>query len=102
MNCVSGVFENSHCCTRILVLEIVREGVDEKNDLFFDFAPAVGGSSGIIEARASDGQNGAVWQRRFIERHGRDLFPTAVLEADHDLVSARAQIMQPFCESRVA
>lgn len=28
---------------------------------------------GIIEARVSAGQNGAVWQRRFIERHGRDL-----------------------------
>jgi gamma-glutamyl:cysteine ligase YbdK (ATP-grasp superfamily) len=28
---------------------------------------------GVIEARVSCGQNGAVWQRRFIERHGRDL-----------------------------
>jgi hypothetical protein len=28
---------------------------------------------GIIESRVSAAQNGAVWQRRFIERHGRDL-----------------------------
>jgi hypothetical protein len=28
---------------------------------------------GIIESRISNGQNGAVWQRRFIERNGRDL-----------------------------
>ncbi len=28
---------------------------------------------GIIESRVSTGQNGAVWQRRFIERHGRDM-----------------------------
>jgi hypothetical protein len=27
---------------------------------------------GIIEARVSVGQNGAAWQRRFIERYGRD------------------------------
>lgn len=28
---------------------------------------------GIIEIRVSTGQNGAVWQRQFIERHGRDM-----------------------------
>ncbi len=28
---------------------------------------------GIIETRVSTGQNGAVWQRRFIDRHGRDM-----------------------------
>lgn len=27
----------------------------------------------IIEARVTSGQNGAVWQRRFIEKRGRDL-----------------------------
>jgi gamma-glutamyl:cysteine ligase YbdK (ATP-grasp superfamily) len=28
---------------------------------------------GLIESRVSTGQNGAVWQRRFVELHGRDM-----------------------------
>jgi gamma-glutamyl:cysteine ligase YbdK (ATP-grasp superfamily) len=28
---------------------------------------------GVIESRVSSGQTGAVWQRRFVERHGRDM-----------------------------
>lgn len=33
---------------------------------------------GIIAARARSGQNGATWQRRWVERHGRD-FPALTL-----------------------
>jgi hypothetical protein len=28
---------------------------------------------GIIEARATTGQNGATWQRRWVEKHGKDM-----------------------------
>jgi len=28
---------------------------------------------GVVESRISSGQNGALWQRRFIERYGRDM-----------------------------
>jgi len=28
----------------------------------------------VVTARARSGQNGAVWQRRFVEKHGRDFF----------------------------
>ena len=28
---------------------------------------------GIIEQRTKNGQNGAIWQRRYVEKHGKDM-----------------------------
>jgi gamma-glutamyl:cysteine ligase YbdK (ATP-grasp superfamily) len=51
------------------LLPLARSGL-EKLDVAADLADRL---LTVIEARVSSGQNGAVWQQRFIERHGRDL-----------------------------
>jgi hypothetical protein len=51
------------------LLPLARQGLMQL-DVAGDLADRL---LGIIESRVSTGQNGAAWQRRFIERHGRDM-----------------------------
>jgi gamma-glutamyl:cysteine ligase YbdK (ATP-grasp superfamily) len=51
------------------LLPLARQGLAQL-DVAGDVAERL---LGIIELRTASGQNGAVWQRRFIERHGRDM-----------------------------
>jgi hypothetical protein len=51
------------------LLPLARKGLAQL-DVAGDLADRL---LGIIESRVSTGQNGAVWQRWFIERHGRDM-----------------------------
>ena len=51
------------------LLPLARQGLTQL-DVSEDLADRL---LGVIEARVAGGQNGAVWQRRFVERYGRDM-----------------------------
>jgi hypothetical protein len=51
------------------LLPLARQGLMQL-DVSEDLADRL---LGVIEARVAGGQNGAVWQRRFVERYGRDM-----------------------------